>query len=110
MRLVEVGRVVLCITMVRSEPLPLETRVAYSLVPRGVCEGNEIAELIQSLEVLLGNGRHGARLGLGLRGRGLGGSRRSGGSGLGLAVERADLKLLLVLLQDALIVVLPELL
>lgn len=81
---------------------------SYVLVPAGVRERNLVAEWLKSLSrlavCLLASGRN--WLGLGCRC----GSGRRLGLLLGLGIERADLQLRLVLLQDAVVVVLPELL
>ena len=83
-------------------------QTTYTLVPVGVAERDLKAEglkrlgrLLLSSRGLLSRRRGGLRRGLGCLGLGL---------RLGLGVQRADLKLCLVLLEDALVVVLPELL
>lgn len=95
-------------------------KTTYRLVPVGVATGDQITKLVKSFGGLFGIASglrsHETRLSfrldnllllLGCWGRG---SRRCGWCSLFLRVERADLELLLVLLQDGLIVVLPELL
>lgn len=79
------------------------------MVPTWVCEGDLRAERLQRLGVLLALGGDGL-----LRGGGLGGGNGHGLCGgfrlhLWLAVEAADLELPLVLLQNTLVVVFPEL-
>ena len=77
----------------------------YVLIPVGVSEWNLLAVLLERLSLFFL-----------VLSRLLSGSRRGCGSLLGLlfllglSIERADLQLGLVLLEDALIVVLPELL
>lgn len=78
----------------------------YALVPAGVGEGNQVTVGLEGLGLLF-DGLLGLLGGLG---RG-GGGRGLGGLDLGLlGVEGADLQGLLVLLEDALVVVFPELL
>lgn len=83
--------------------------MAYRLIPVGVCVWYKITESIESLWRFHGLSADGSRFSLGLC-NGLGLSWRSGWSSrLGLAIQRSNLKRLLVLLEDAFIVVLPEL-
>lgn len=97
-------------------------QILYRLVPVGVTARNQITELIQWLSLLpcsrtwlwcnrswLRRWHHNLLLFLLLR-RWRGGRWRGGSSSFGLGVQRANLQLLLVLLQNALIVVFPELL
>lgn len=83
---------------------------SHRLVPGGVAKGNHVAKRLEGLVLghqVGGLGRDGGRLSLGLGLGSLGGGSRGGfGLFLGLGVERADLQLGLVLLQDALVVVL----
>jgi hypothetical protein len=101
--------------------LPSRTiRTTYRLVPVGIATRNEITKLVKRFGGLFGisSGLRSHDTGLGLRLDNLllllGCWRRGGGRCWGcrlcLRVQRADLELLLVLLQDGLIVVLPELL
>lgn len=84
----------------------------HVLVPARIAKGNLISIRLKGIRLLTARSlllsssdsfgcsrRSGSGLGLGL---GLG--------GLGLCIEGSDLKLLLVLLQDALVVIFPELL
>ena len=118
MGLVEVGGVVL--QPVLADCLGHLRKSIHRLVPVRVTSRDHVTKLVKSLGHLLcigaGLGSHGTRLGLGLDdflfllccwGRC---GRRSRGSGSLLRVQGADRELLLVLLQNALIVVLPELL
>ena len=89
----------------------VEVWAVVSLVPVRVAEGDLRAEGLQGLGLALGRC---LAHGLGLRrldGDGAGCGLRLGGlGGLGLGVEGADEEFLLVLLEDALVVVFPELL
>lgn len=89
--------------------------VTYALVPAGVGIGDEVAKWSQGVRLvvrdldLLGRFRcsvHGRWLGLDRHGGGGGG----GGSILWLGIQRANEEGALVLIEDALVVVLPELL
>lgn len=110
--LVEVWGVVL--RFVRDVPIDGRNCLAYRLVPIRVGVRNQVAVRFQCLRSLPGSwtGLGGNGAGLGGRASGLLGwrrsRRRSRRSGLG--VERTNLKVLLVLLEDALVVVFPELL
>lgn len=79
----------------------------YCLVPVGVGVGDQITKGIHGLGLFGAAGND--LLGGGLLGHGSGGSG-CGLDGFGLGVEGADVQLGLVLLQDTLVVVLPELL
>lgn len=81
------------------------------MIPAGVAKGNLGAERLESFRLLVGGrGHNGLGLLLGLRSGVRLGGLGLGRLGLGLAVERADLERGLVLFQDPLVVVLPELL
>lgn len=92
----------------------------YRLVPVGIATRDHVTKLIKSFGGLFGISSglrsHKTRLGFRLDNLLLllrcwrRGGRRCWWCSLRLRVQRANLKLLLVLLQDALIVVLPELL
>lgn len=83
----------------------------YALVPARVRKGNLLAIWLQRLSLLFALGRDGLLGCSGLVGHS-DGHGFCGWLGLdfGLGVEAANLQLALVLLQDALVVVLPELL
>lgn len=87
-----------------------EKRLTYALIPCWVGKGDLGAERLERLGLLL-RLRHNGFLCCGLfwysNGRGLGSGFRLN---FGLGVEAAHLQLALVLLQNAFIVVLPELL
>ena len=88
---------------------------AYALIPRRIAVRNQVTERIPHVHGRRrGRARRrgdGAGLGRGFgRGALVGRCRRRRGGRRLLRVERADLQLRLVLLEDALVVVLPELL
>lgn len=83
----------------------------YRLVPVGVCVGNQVTEGVHGLVLFRGGvALDAVGVGNGSVGLNLDWLRCGLGLWLGLAVEGADHELLLVLLQDGLVVILPELL
>ena len=118
MGLVEVGRgILLCdkqevsLGFVTGQQSLSAHNTTYTLVPRGIGKGNQIS--IRILWLGLGRWWHRGIGGVGLLGSWRGSWRRCRlGSRFGglLSVQRADLQLTLVLLQNALIVIFPELL
>lgn len=85
---------------------PQKKRKTYALVPAGIREGDQVTVRLEGLGLVV-DGLLGLLGGCGRGGGGLG----LGGLDLGLlGVEGADLEGLLVLLEDAGVVVLPELL
>ena len=106
---VKVRRRVLSYANISTSPTFSEG-LTYTLVPRRIGEGDQVA-----IGILRLGSRRGLEIARGLRlrrGLGLLRGRGRGRSGLGLllGIQRADLELALVLLQDTLVVVLPELL
>jgi hypothetical protein len=85
----------------------------YALIPTRIRKGNQISKRIQRLVVVVSRSLRGRRSHSLARRGGLcsrwrrRGSRQCGGF---LSIERANLELSLVLLEDALVVVFPELL
>jgi hypothetical protein len=110
MSLIEVSRMVLSFRLVKRTLS--SRRKTYTLVPCRICVRNQLPVSVERYQLLVGRRRrYGARFRLRLSGRLL---RRRGRRGrrrdLLLGVEGANLQLGFVLLQNSLIVILPELL